>query len=205
MKYNIPVALWLGEKYPRTPPTLYVRPTADMVIKPRHALVDGSGLVSTPYLSAWDGEGPRPGLFGGGSSSGSGGGSSNLVDLCHDTSIRFGADPPLYSKPPGWTGDEAADVAAATAAATATTASSSGGGGGGGGSGSGSGSGSGGAQQQGHPEFCNPMIHGPSSSGGGGGGGGIWGGRWLRWPRRSPGGLSPSPEEGQRRQRRQQR
>ena len=187
VKYNIPVALWLGERYPRTAPTLYVRPTAAMVLKPRHALVDGSGLVSTPYLTAWDGDGARPGgtgLFGGRannnstSGGGGGGGSSNLVDLCHDTSIRFGADPPLFSKPPGWTGDEAADVAAAA------SATSSGGGSGG----------NGGAQQQQqqspaaaaaaaqqqHPEFCNP-IHGPSPSssgggGGGGGGGGIWGG-----------------------------
>ena len=28
--------------------------------------------------------------------------SSNLVDLAHDTSIQFGAEPPLFSKPPGW-------------------------------------------------------------------------------------------------------
>ena len=27
---------------------------------------------------------------------------SNLVDMAQDTSIQFGQDPPLFSKPPGW-------------------------------------------------------------------------------------------------------
>lgn len=55
VKYNIPVTLWVGEGYPAAAPTLYVTPTASMVIKPGHALVDGSGLVATPYLAAWGG------------------------------------------------------------------------------------------------------------------------------------------------------
>ena len=55
VKYNIPVALWLGEAYPASPPTLYVRPTADMIIRPAHTFVDASGCVSTPYLAAWSG------------------------------------------------------------------------------------------------------------------------------------------------------
>ena len=55
VKYNIPVTLWVGEGYPAAAPTLYVTPTAAMVIKPGHSLVDGSGLVATPYLAAWGG------------------------------------------------------------------------------------------------------------------------------------------------------
>lgn len=55
VKYNIPVTLWVREGYPAAAPTLYVTPTAAMVIKPGHSLVDGSGLVATPYLAAWGG------------------------------------------------------------------------------------------------------------------------------------------------------
>jgi len=55
VKYNIPVTLWVGEGYPASAPTLYVTPTPAMVVKPGHALVDGSGLVATPYLAAWGG------------------------------------------------------------------------------------------------------------------------------------------------------
>jgi ESCRT-I complex subunit TSG101 len=43
----------VGEGYPAAPPTLYVVPTPSMVVKPRHALVDPSGLVATPYLASW--------------------------------------------------------------------------------------------------------------------------------------------------------
>ena len=30
---------------------------------------------------------------------------SNLAELCQSTSMEFGGDPPLFSKPPGWTPD----------------------------------------------------------------------------------------------------
>ena len=53
VKYNIPVALWLPERYPLAAPMAYVVPTADMVIKPRHSYVDPSGLVGSPYLRNW--------------------------------------------------------------------------------------------------------------------------------------------------------
>lgn len=43
VKYNIPVAVWLPERYPLAPPLVYVVPTPDMVIKPRHSFVDASG------------------------------------------------------------------------------------------------------------------------------------------------------------------
>lgn len=53
VKYNIPVALWLPERYPLVPPMMYVVPTPDMVIKPRHPFVDPNGLVGSPYLHNW--------------------------------------------------------------------------------------------------------------------------------------------------------
>jgi hypothetical protein len=43
VKYNIPVAVWLPEQYPLAAPMAYVVPSPDMVIKPRHRFVDGSG------------------------------------------------------------------------------------------------------------------------------------------------------------------
>ncbi|KAK9861601.1 hypothetical protein WJX84_010622 [Apatococcus fuscideae] len=85
VKYNIPVCVWLPEQFPWTAPILYVVPTPDMIIKPRHSFVDPSGLAMTPYLRHWTYS------------------QSNLCDMAHDTSIQFGQDPPLFSKPPGWT------------------------------------------------------------------------------------------------------
>lgn len=84
MKYNIPVSLWLPERYPNVAPIMYVVPTPDMIIKPRHAFVDASGVVNSPYLRNWS----QP--------------HSTLMIMCNDVSIQFGQDPPLFSKPPGW-------------------------------------------------------------------------------------------------------
>lgn len=50
VKYNIPVAIWLPERYPLAGPLAYVVPTPDMVIKPRHTFVDASG--ARPVLPA---------------------------------------------------------------------------------------------------------------------------------------------------------
>jgi len=83
-KYNIPLAIWLPESYPRTPPHVYVEPTPDMVIKPQHSFVSPSGRVDVAYLREWTFQ------------------RSNLVDLCWSLGIYFGEDPPLFSKPPGW-------------------------------------------------------------------------------------------------------
>eukprot|EP00192_Tetraselmis_astigmatica_P003535 CAMPEP_0117683480 /NCGR_PEP_ID=MMETSP0804-20121206/20424_1 /TAXON_ID=1074897 /ORGANISM="Tetraselmis astigmatica, Strain CCMP880" /LENGTH=544 /DNA_ID=CAMNT_0005494079 /DNA_START=172 /DNA_END=1804 /DNA_ORIENTATION=- len=83
-KYNIPVAIWLCEDYPRQPPVVFVEPTPDMIIKPNHSFVNPSGRVDVLYLREW--------VFQ----------RSNLVDLCWSLGISFGEDPPLFSKPPGW-------------------------------------------------------------------------------------------------------
>jgi len=50
--YNIPVCLWLLDTHPYNPPMIYVKPTANMQIKPgRH--VDMSGRIYLPYLHEW--------------------------------------------------------------------------------------------------------------------------------------------------------
>eukprot|EP00884_Botryococcus_braunii_P007647 jgi/Botrbrau1/16884/Bobra.150_2s0100.2 len=79
VKYNLPIALWLPEKYPQMAPILYVVPTPDMIVKPRHSFVDPAGLVNSLYLINWSYS------------------RSNLVDLCHDSAIGFGKEPPLFS------------------------------------------------------------------------------------------------------------
>jgi UEV domain len=53
-KYNIPVAIWLPEKYPAQPPQLFVEPTPDMMISPGHAFVNASGGVRSSYIASWD-------------------------------------------------------------------------------------------------------------------------------------------------------
>lgn len=81
VKYNIPITVWLLETYPRQPPLVFVTPTRDMIIKPRHPCVDASGMVSSQYIHQW--VFPR----------------SNLVELVQNLSLLFGQDPPLYSRP----------------------------------------------------------------------------------------------------------
>lgn len=81
VKYNIPITMWLLEAYPRNCPLVYVTPTRDMIIKPRHPCVDASGTVNIQYLQQW--VFPR----------------SNLVELVQSLSLLFGQDPPLYSRP----------------------------------------------------------------------------------------------------------
>lgn len=82
VKYNIPLAIWLVAGYPRETPLVFVEPTPDMMINPRHPFVDASGRVVSAYIRQWD---PH---------------TSNLLDLCADTSIQFGERPPLFAKAP---------------------------------------------------------------------------------------------------------
>eukprot|EP00198_Chlamydomonas_reinhardtii_P003147 XP_001692483.1 subunit of the ESCRT-I complex [Chlamydomonas reinhardtii] len=79
-KYNIPILMWLAERYPYNPPQVFVVPTANMIIRPS-AFVNPSGQVATPLLRSW--------LFP----------SSNLVDVVLEMSQVFGNEPPLYTKP----------------------------------------------------------------------------------------------------------
>jgi ESCRT-I complex subunit TSG101 len=56
-----------------------------MMIKEGHRHVAADGMVYMPYLHTWRN------------------GSHNLVDACLAMSQMFGQDPPVYSKPPGYT------------------------------------------------------------------------------------------------------
>ncbi|CAA2977073.1 protein ELC-like [Olea europaea var. sylvestris] len=78
--YNIPVAIWLLESYPRHAPLVFVNPTRDMIIKRPHPFVSPNGVVSIPYIQNW----VYP--------------SSNIVELARNLCHFFGRDPPLYSQ-----------------------------------------------------------------------------------------------------------
>ena len=79
--YNIPVAIYIPNDYPYSPPICYVKPTADMMIKQgRH--VDASGRVYLPYLSDWKNDG-----------------SSDLLGVIQVMIIVFGESPPVYQRP----------------------------------------------------------------------------------------------------------
>jgi len=82
VKYNIPVTLWISERYPQDPPIAYVTPTPHMVIKNGHKYVDKSGMVRTPYFNHW-----QPQM-------------SDLVGLVMNMADEFGKDPPLYARTP---------------------------------------------------------------------------------------------------------
>ena len=48
-QYNIPVQIWISERYPVTAPICYVTPTDDMVVTPRHNNIGRreGGILST--------------------------------------------------------------------------------------------------------------------------------------------------------------
>ena len=52
-KYNIPVRLWLPEKFPYSGPLVFVEPTPEMMIMQNHPFVNANGAVSTDYLRQW--------------------------------------------------------------------------------------------------------------------------------------------------------
>lgn len=82
-KYNIPLLIWLPDRYPNQAPLVYVTPTSNMIVKIGHSFVDPSGLVRSPYLGHW-----MP--------------NSDLSSTCQEMAMLFGAEPPLYTKPPGY-------------------------------------------------------------------------------------------------------
>jgi ESCRT-I complex subunit TSG101 len=84
VKYNIPVKMFLPEGFPRAGPICYVTPTANMIIKPGHGLVDGGGLVRRDPSGEWR----YP--------------ASALADFARHLADAFGVEPPLFAKPPGY-------------------------------------------------------------------------------------------------------
>jgi len=79
-QYNIPIAVWIIETYPHTPPLCYVNPTQNMIIKPKHKHVDLNGQCYLPYLSTWVAN------------------TSNLLGLVQTMCGVFSQDPPVRSQ-----------------------------------------------------------------------------------------------------------
>ena len=77
--YNIPVAIWLQEPHPQTPPLCFVRPTNTMQVRQgKH--VDANGRIYLPYLNEWR---PR---------------SHNLIGCIQVMTAVFSEEPPVFSK-----------------------------------------------------------------------------------------------------------
>eukprot|EP01112_Ceratiomyxa_fruticulosa_P010891 TRINITY_DN2903_c0_g1_i1.p1 TRINITY_DN2903_c0_g1~~TRINITY_DN2903_c0_g1_i1.p1 ORF type:complete len:387 (+),score=78.78 TRINITY_DN2903_c0_g1_i1:171-1331(+) len=81
VQYNIPIKLWIVDQYPYAPPTVFVSPTPEMIITPRHKHVDAAGMVYLPYLSTWS---PL---------------TCSLPGLAAVLSKVFSEDPPVRSQP----------------------------------------------------------------------------------------------------------
>ncbi|GMF20040.1 unnamed protein product [Phytophthora lilii] len=79
-QYNIPVEFWVVETYPLAPPVCFVRPTADMMVKPGHPHVTSDGYVKIPYTSDW-----RPDF--------------TLLELVAHMCSIFGNIPPVFRRP----------------------------------------------------------------------------------------------------------
>lgn len=82
-QYNLPVTIWLPERYPLVPPMAYVNPTATMQINQKCPYVDSNGIISSEYLRKWD----YP--------------ASTLTDFVGDLQIIFSDTFPLYAKRSG--------------------------------------------------------------------------------------------------------
>ncbi|TIA89458.1 hypothetical protein E3P99_02066 [Wallemia hederae] len=80
--YFIPISIWIPQRYPGSPPWVYVTPTQEMLVRAGHG-VDSSGRVQSPYLADWV---KKPEAF-------------NLIDLAQSLRSTFEAFPPLYAKP----------------------------------------------------------------------------------------------------------
>ena len=82
VKYNIPMTLWISERYPNQPPFAYVTPLDNMIIKENHSYVDPTGMVRTPYFLHWHPE------------------RCDLVGMVEEMTQIFGNEPPLFARPP---------------------------------------------------------------------------------------------------------
>ncbi|DAZ99009.1 TPA: hypothetical protein N0F65_011264 [Lagenidium giganteum] len=79
-QYNIPVEFWMVEAYPLSPPVCFVRPTADMMIKPGHPHVTNEGYVLIQYTSEWRQD-------------------YTLVEMVAHLCSIFGNMPPVFRRP----------------------------------------------------------------------------------------------------------
>ena len=100
--YYVPLAVYLRNDHPQSPPVCIIQPTPEMMIKPNHHHVDVHGLVYLPYLHEWTQD-------------------SNVVDMLSALEEVFGREPFIFKKPvasPGGAGGLAEAGARASPADT---------------------------------------------------------------------------------------
>eukprot|EP00898_Chlorokybus_atmophyticus_P007521 jgi/Chlat1/7770/Chrsp66S00571 len=79
--YNIPVSIRCPVFYPQQAPAIYVTPGLDMMLAANHSIIDDQGRCMPPSIRTWH-EG------------------SQLASLVKEVSTLFGAESPVYSRPP---------------------------------------------------------------------------------------------------------
>ena len=79
-RYNIPIEMYIGKRYPEVAPSVYVRPTPTMRVKQDHDTVAVDGTVYIHMLTNWRSN-------------------NRLTELYQMLSSVFSANPPLFSAP----------------------------------------------------------------------------------------------------------
>ena len=79
-RYNIPIEMYIGKRYPEVAPSVYVRPSPTMRVKQDHDSVAVDGSVYIHMLTNWRSN-------------------NRLMELYQMLSSVFSANPPLFSAP----------------------------------------------------------------------------------------------------------
>lgn len=80
-RYNIPTTCYAPSDFPNAPPTWYVTPTRDMVVKANHACVEADGEVVLGRVMTWNAR------------------TSSMREVGERLAEAFSVEPPVFSKP----------------------------------------------------------------------------------------------------------
>lgn len=87
VEYNIPIEVFITLRFPYEPPKIYVRPTRDMLVTPKHPFVSPDGTVNfNPFMRIarigqdWTSD-------------------CQMANILYYLSMHFGESPPLYTRP----------------------------------------------------------------------------------------------------------
>ena len=80
-RYNIPTTCYAPSDFPSAPPTWYVTPTREMVVKANHACVEADGEVLLGRVMSWNAR------------------TSSMREVGERLAEAFSVEPPVFSKP----------------------------------------------------------------------------------------------------------
>ena len=80
-RYNIPTTCYAPSDFPSAPPTWYVTPTREMVVKANHACVEADGEVVLGRVMTWNAR------------------TSSMREVGERLAEAFSVEPPVFSKP----------------------------------------------------------------------------------------------------------